>query len=239
MPGLAGDHLVLLWLAVGAWIGVAAAYGAVLELPSAPSPERIGTLSLRRARKMMADHPWFARLQILSVLQQSIEMAVPFYAVHAASLHDPTARNLSAFVVAVALGLVLSGPVWGRLIDRRTDLVIVYGALLAAGAGVFVLIMDQIGDPTAPFWHASLFLLLSLARQGVIQARTRRLSIKAPADERPAMVAFNNALIAFAGVIVALILGAAGHLHDIRTPLVMLILGTVAVAFYVPRAFAD
>jgi hypothetical protein len=46
-------------------------------------------------------------------------MAVPFYAVHAASLHDPTARNLSVVVVAMALGLVLSGPIWGRLIDHH------------------------------------------------------------------------------------------------------------------------
>jgi hypothetical protein len=52
-------------------------------------------------------------------------MAVPFYAVHAASLHDPTACNLSVFVVAMALGLVLSGPIWGRLIDRHDALVAV------------------------------------------------------------------------------------------------------------------
>jgi MFS family permease len=239
LPGLADDHLVLLWLAAGAWLGAAAAYGAILELPSASTSGPIGKLSLGRARAMITDHPWFARLLTLATLQQSIEMAIPFYAVHAASLHDPAAPNLSAFVVAVALGLVLSGPVWGRLIDRHNALVIVIGAMLTAGAGALVLIMGELGDPAAPFYHALLFVPLSLARQGVSQARTRRLTVMAPADDRTAMVAFSSALVAFTGVITGLILGAAGHLHDIRTPLVMLILCNVATALYVRRAFAD
>jgi hypothetical protein len=53
------------------------------------------------------------------------------------------------------------------------------------------------------------------------------------------MVAFNNALLAFAGICVALVLGAAGHLHDIRTPLALLILANVAAALYARRAFRD
>jgi hypothetical protein len=36
---------------------------------------------------------------------------------------------------------------------------------------------------------------------------------------------------------VALIVGAAGHLHDIRTPLAILIACNVAAALYVRRAF--
>jgi MFS family permease len=123
VPQLAGDHLMLLWLAVGAWIGAAVAYGAVRELPSEPAVAGANAISLRNGRALVRNHPWYARLQIVGVLQQSVEMAVPFYAIHAASVHDPSARNLSAFVVATAIGLVLSGPIWGRLIDRHTTLV--------------------------------------------------------------------------------------------------------------------
>lgn len=239
LPNLAGNHLILLWLAVGAWIGAAAAYGMVNELPSELVEVAASRLNLRHARSLLAQYPWYRRLQVTSMLLQSVEMAVPFYAVHAATLHDPTASNLSAFVVAMALGLVLSGPIWGRLLDRHNALVAVAGCLIAAAAGALVLIMDQMGDPTVPFYHAFLFLPLSLARQGVIQARMRYLSVKAPAGERPAMIALNNAALASAGIVVALILGAAGHLHDIRTPLVLLILANVATALYARRALAD
>jgi len=239
LPSLAGNHLILLWLAVGAWIGAAAAYGAVREQPSPPPDPGASAISLRSGRALVARHPWYARQLIAGVLMQSVEMAVPFYAVHAASLHDPSARNLSAFVVAMALGLVLSGPIWGRLNDRHNALVAVAGCLLAAATGVLVLSMDMMGDQALPFYHAFLFLPLSLARQGAIQARLRHLSVKATASDRPTMVAFNNALLAFAGICVALVLGAAGHLHDIRTPLALLILANIAAALYARRAFRD
>jgi len=42
-----------------------------------------------------------------------------------------------------------------------------------------------------------------------------------------------------AGIVAALILGAAGHLHDIRTPLALLILANIGAALYARRAFAD
>jgi hypothetical protein len=53
------------------------------------------------------------------------------------------------------------------------------------------------------------------------------------------MVAFNNALLAFAGICAALVLGAAGHLHDIRTPLAMLIVANIGAALYARRAFRN
>jgi MFS family permease len=239
LPKLAGNHLILLWLAVGAWIGAAVAYGAVRERPSPPPEVGANAISLKAGRALVARHPWYARQLIAGVMLQSVEMAVPFYAVHAASLHDPSARNLSAFVVAMALGLVLSGPIWGRLNDRHNALVAMAGCLLAAGAGVLVLTMDLVGDQALPFFHAFLFLPLSLARQGAIQARLRHLSVYATASDRPTMVAFNNALLAFAGICVALVLGAVGHLHDIRTPLALLIVANIAAALYARRAFRD
>jgi len=238
-PQAADNHLLLLWLAVGAWIGAAAAYGAVRELPSEPAPRGVNAISLRNGRMLIAKHPWYRRLLTVGVLQQSVEMAVPFYAIHAANMHGPSARNLSTFVVAMAVGLVLSGPIWGRLIDRHNAMVAMAASLLAAGAGSLVLIMGQIGDPGMPFSHALLFVPLSLARQGVIQARLRRLSVKAPAAERPTMIAFNNALLAFAGICAALVLGAAGDLQDIRAPLVLLIAANIATAIYARRAYRD
>jgi hypothetical protein len=187
---------------------------------------------------LIAQHPWFGRHLVWRVLLLSVELAIPFYAIHAASLHDPSARDLSAFVIAIALGLVLSGPIWGRVIDRHNALVGTAGAWLAAAAGVLVLVTDLLGYLAAPFWHAFLFLPLSFARQGVIQARNRHLSVKAPSACLATMAGFSNALVACAGIVVALIVGAAGHVHDIRTPLVILIVCNVAAALYARRTFA-
>jgi MFS family permease len=138
----------------------------------------------------------------------------------------------------MALGLVLSGPLWGRMIDRHNALVGVAACLLAAAVGVLVLIYDQLGE-AAPFWHAILFLPLSFAEEGVIQARNRYLSVRAPGAHRPLMLAVSSALLACASIVVAVIVGIAGHLHDIRTPLVILILFSLVAAAYTRRVFAD
>ena len=239
LPDLAGDHLILLWLAVGAWAGAAAAYVLVRERASDSTVGTTHRPNWRQSWSLVAAHRWYARLLLGGVLLQSVEVAVPFYAIHAASLHAPNASNLSAFVVAMALGMALSGPLWSRVIDRHEVWVALAACMLAIGAGVLVLVMDLLGDPMVPFYHAFLFVPLALARESAVQARERRLSVKAPPHDRPAMVAFNNALLALAGVSVALVLAFAGHLHDIRTPLVMLIIANIVAALFVPRAFAD
>jgi hypothetical protein len=238
LPGPADHHLLLLWLAVGGWLGFAWAHSAIIEQPSEPVIEHGGLAQVRRGLALLGRYPWFARFVIWRILLLSVELAVPFYAIHAASLHAPTASNLSAFVVAMALGLVLSGPLWGRIIDRHNALVGVAACLLAAAAGVLVLIYDQLAAAT-PFWHAILFLPLSFAEEGVIQARNRYLSVRAPGAQRPLMLAVSSALLACASIVVAVIVGVAGHLHNIRTPLVILILFSLVAAAYTRRVFAD
>ncbi|MEM7021676.1 MAG: MFS transporter [Pseudomonadota bacterium] len=238
-PRLAADHLMLLWLAVGAWLAVAASYSMVREAPSKPASRRTPIAELKRGFGLIGEYPWFKRLLMLRVLLQSVELAIPFYAIHAASLHAPTARNLSFFVVAMSLGLILSGPIWGRLMDRHTGLVVVLGSLITALVGVVVLVSDAIGDPTLPFYYAVLFLPLALAREGVTQARSRQLSVRAPAKDRPALVAFSSGAMALTGILVALVIGLAGHLHDITTPLYILVALNLAAALCVRRAFAD
>lgn len=239
LPRSANHHLFLLWVAVGGWLGFAWAHIAIQEQPSEPAAVSGGILEVRRGLSLFAQYPWLRRFVVWRVLLLSVELAVPFYAIHAASVHEPTASRLSAFVVALSLGLLLSGPLWGRIIDRHNALVGVLGSLLAAAAGVLVLATDVLGLAGVPFWHASLFLPLAFAREGVIEARNRLISIRAPAQIRPLMMGFNNALLACASIVVALIIGVAGHLYDIHAPLVILILVNLAAALYVPRAFAE
>jgi hypothetical protein len=59
----------------------------------------------------------------------------------------------------------------------------------------------------------------------------------APAAERPTLIATANASMRALGIVVALALGAAGHLHDIRTPLVVLMAFNAAAALYAFRKF--
>lgn len=236
MPAVAGNHIILVWLAAGAWLGAVLVYAGVLEEPSRPQTSQGQAVSLRKSWQLIGKLPWFRRLLVLRVLLLSVEIGITFYAIHAATLHGPTIQSLSGFVVAMSMGLVLSGPVWGRLVDRHNALALVAASLLAAVSGVVVLIMDALGEPGGPFVHGLLFLPLSLAAEGSYQGRTRALLSRTSEQDRPTLLALSSALLAAAGVGVALILGVVGHLHDIRTPLAILILINIAAALYVPRA---
>jgi hypothetical protein len=239
MPRLAGNHLFLLWLAAGAWLGASVVYAGVVEQPSAPPSQDAKAPRLRDSWQLIAQLPWFRRFLVQRLLLLSVEFGVTFYAIHAATLHGATARSLSAFVVAMSLGMVLAGPVWGRLIDRHNALALILASLLAALSGVLVLVMDALGMPGGPFVHGLLFLPLSLAAEGSYEGRTRMLLARATPQDRPALLALSSALLAVAAVGSALVLGLAGHLHDIRTPLVILIGLNLASALYVRRAFAE
>jgi MFS family permease len=237
LPQWSGNELILLWLAVGAWLGAALAYGIVREMPSEPAPRRTPLADLKRGFALVAQHPWFARFLIWRGLALSVELAVPFYAIHAASLHNPSGQNLSTFVVAISFGLILSGPLWGRLLDRHNALVAALGPLIAGATGVAVLVITHGGAPL-PLHHAILFFPLTLAREAVIQSRVRHMSVMAPPRDRPAMLAFGSASTACMAIAGALVVGFAGHMQDIRTPLVILILVNLTAAIYVRRAFA-
>jgi hypothetical protein len=132
----------------------------------------------------------------------------------------------------------LSGPLWGRIIDRHNALVAALGPSIAAATGAVVLLSTLAGAPAVPFSHAILFLPLTLAREAVILSRVRHMSVMAPGPDRPAMLALSSASTACLAVVGALVVGFAGHLHDIRTPLAILILVNIVTAIYVRRAFA-
>jgi MFS family permease len=233
LPQVEGNQLVLLWVAVAGWIGVVLAYAGLREPPSRTVRKPITLAELSRGFRLIASHPWFRRLLIGRALLLSVELAIPFYAIHAATLHDPTAQNLSVFVVASGIGVISGGLLWAGMSnsDRMGG-----GALCALLAGALTLVIDAIEDWQIPYFHALVFTLLTLGEQGSIQGEMTYMVDHAPADDRPALIATGNALTWTLAIGVALLLGAAGHLHDIRTALVVLMAFNVGAMLYVLTA---
>jgi MFS family permease len=230
LPQVAGNQVMLLWLAVAGWIGVVLAYGALREVPSMPINRPITLAELRRGFGLIGAHPWLRRLLIGNALLLSVTLAIPFYAIHAATLHDPSAQNLTVFVVATGVGLISSGVLWAAWSDRGR---MAGGALLALLAGALSLAVDVVEQWHVAYFHSFVFVLLTLGEQGVIQGQITYLADHAPPDDRPTMVGTTNAVMWTLGIGVALVLGAVGHLHHILTPLVLLMACNAAAALYV------
>ena len=236
LPQVQGNEVGLLWLAVAGWISVVLAYAGLREPPSEPIRNPISLTELCRGFRLIGNHPWFRRLLIGRALLLSVELAIPFYAIHAATLHDPTAQNLTVFVVASGIGVISSGFLWAGM---STSARMVGGAQCALIAGALTFVIDAVEDWQIPYFHALVFTLLTLGEQGSIQGQTTYMIDHAPAADRPTLIATGNALMWTLAIGVALLLGAVGHLHDIRTPLAMLMAFNVAAMLYVRAALRD
>jgi MFS family permease len=234
LPRMEGNQVLLLWLAVAGWIGVAAAYAALDEPPSPLVRKPLTLAELSRGFGLIRVYPWFRRLLIGRALLLSAELAIPFYAIHAATMYDPTAQNPTVFVLATSIGVITSGLLWANSTNRVR---MGTGAVFALIAGVLTLFIDAIEHWQITYFHAFVFVLLTLAEQGSIQGQITYLMDHAPAAERPTLIATANASMRVLAIGVGLALAAAGHLHDIRTPLVVLMACNAAAAWYAFRAF--
>jgi|GEM_PF-2688975 len=223
---------LLLWVAVVLWLLAGAAGVPIAEAPSPPQP-RVGFRAIcRRGWQILETQSWFQDFMVGRGLLMSVELAIPFYTIYVASQHAASAQNLTLFVFTTSLGLLLSGPVWGRLIDRHSHIAMAAGAGMVMVVGIATLAVDVAAGATVPLFHAVLFALLTLGRQGVVQARSFFLSTQASPADRPICISLGDGLMSAVGMGVAFVLGWAAQLTSIFNPLLCLIaLNLTAVVF--------
>lgn len=236
-PERARDYDLLLWMAVALWIVGSLAYFGVRELPEAVGERRPILVELRRGFALVRRHLWFEEFLVGRTLFLTIELAIPFYAIYVATLDDPSASNITVLIFAVSLGLLLGGPIWGRLQHRHCHLVMSLGAWLMAIAGLITLVIDQMVQVHIPYFHAGIFTLLALARQGIIQGRVYYLSTHTPEDDRAIYISISDAMMGALGVCIALALGWAVQLTNIFNPLLGLIALNMTAAVFASQVF--
>ena len=102
------------------------------EAPQEVAERRPIVAELKRGFALIGQYLWFREFLVGRTLCLTIELAIPFYTIYVVTLNDPTAKNIAEFVFAVSFGMLLAGPVWGRLQHSHCHLVIALGAWLMA-----------------------------------------------------------------------------------------------------------
>lgn len=206
----------LILAAAGLWMLGAGAFAAIREEAGATSGGRSMIGEARQGVRLFRDVGGFRRYILVRCLMLGVELAMPFYALHAASILPADAPTLALFVFAVGVANIVSSPFWGRFSDTssRTVLAISGGIALAAGLGALIVDLGPEMLRT-PWLYAVLFFALGVAESGVRIGRKTYLVDAAPDDERPLYVAFSNTAVG----IVALGGGALGLLADLTGPL--------------------
>ncbi len=191
-----GFFVAVLFAAGGLWLLAAAIYSFLAEYAGATEgggnalSEAIRQLGLIRRDRDLRE------FLITRTLLLSTALAAPFYVSLANQSMENTLSGLGSLMLASGAASFLSAPVWGRLSDRSSRLVMKRAALLAAAASLATAALALApGVPLAPVAFAATYFALSIAHAGVRLGRKTHLVDIATAENRASYVAVSNTVI--------------------------------------------
>ena len=186
-----------LMVAAGLWFAGALCFAFLAEVPGSTegggNAARVALDNLRLVR----EDPDFGLFVISRGLLLGTALAGPYIAVLAQSTGIGGLQGLGGLMIGQALAGALSAPVWGRLADRSSRLVMAAGGAVAGLTGLLLaalwLTESELLDSVYAFGVA--IFMLGLGHAAVRLGRKTYVVDIATADTRSAYVAVSNTLI--------------------------------------------
>ena len=236
-------HQELIWLGISLFVLSALVTMAVREPlaaqsscdPGGPGNRSLKIATLKDSFRTALALPWFGRFLVARTLYLSIELAIPFFAIHAASFHGDSISGLNAFVIAANIGLMIGGFAWARIDEGSVDRILIFAASITCIAGLLALAIEVGLASQSIFLHAIVFVLVSLGAQGVKNGRTLYLIGMTTDEERPVCIAVANATIGMVAIAFGALLGALAGFKGAVWPIFALVVLNVAAALYTLR----
>ena len=239
-------HLELLWVGIGLAVMAAVATllirearrlaqaGSQRQDKPAPGGGVVGGGMLAQL-KVALRRPWFRRFLTARVLFLSILFSMPFYALHGAALHAQDHRSLSVLLIATSVGYVAGGVLWRRVIEVSLSTVLICAPLVACAAGVLAVVIDMVPAAQNLWLHSVVFVLVSMATQGISNAQSLYLVGFTTDDQRPYYLAMSNAVVAAIGAVVSFGFGVLAHIQGVIWPIWFIIGLNVLAGLYATR----
>jgi hypothetical protein len=237
-------HLALLWVGIGVSL-LSGFLSMLIKEGTGARSENIAPVKTRSQTSFIVEirkgigsaiHvSWFRRFVVIRMLFLSVELAMPFYAIHAADMHMKTSGSLSIFVIAASLGLVVGGPLWHLCSRWPLSRVMSLAAIVAACGGLVAIANEYWSQLGHAVFYAVVFFLISIADQGWTVARKIYLATFAPAKERAYYIAVSDTLVGGTAVLVGFVLGVSAHIQHVLWPIVILGVVNVVAAIYASR----
>ncbi len=187
----------IIFFASSCWVAGAVIYSGVKEFPGETSGggnawrEAIARLDLLRKDKPFRNFVIARSLLLCSAL------TAPFYVVLSQDYAGKELQNLGLFIIANGLASGISAPVWGRMADRSSKKVMIWGALITSLLGIimFTIISRGPGLREAAWLYPVAFFILGTAHSGVRIGRKTYIIDMAGGNKRTDYVAVSNTVI--------------------------------------------
>jgi len=249
-PNSIGEHLELLWAGVALTLFAAVITILIRETPpqTANATGRRGPNGTDAKGGLVSDYlaqlgaalklDWFRRFLVARTLFLSIEMAMPFYALHAAAYHGDHKGSLSTFVIGSSIGIIAGGMIWQRVARISTPAVMALASLVACAAGVLSISTYLLPELRIVWLHGGVFLLIAMANEGTRNARKLYIVDFTSDEDRPYYIALSNVFVGVFGAIVSFAFGVLAHLQHVVWP-IWLIVGINLVACLYSRQLSS
>lgn len=177
----------------------------------------LGRLSLLREDRRLL------RFVITRTLMLCSALSAPYYVMLAQRHLQEVGSSWLGFVLLAGLAGLLGGPLWGRLADRSSRMVMLCGVAIASVLGLLVFCLERWASSALAEWWLlpGAFFLLSLAHEGVRIGRKTWIVNIAEGQQRRDYVAVSNSAM---GVMLLLVGGLAAALAEHSLSAVLLAL---------------
>lgn len=230
--------LFLLFIAALLW-GLAALFFAMIrELPGATQGGRNAAAEARAGVSLYKKYPGFRKFLLGRSLLLSVELATPFFVLHAGQLMDLKVQDIGILVIAVGISQIVSSPFWGKMADQTSKKVMILSALIAFAATILALLAGLLPSKNLQYGcYFVIFVLIGLAESGVRLGRKTYLVDASPKQERATFTAFSNSMVG----VLALLSGAIGMVAHWSGATVMLttIAAMILLAFFACRSMPE
>lgn len=190
---------------------------------------------LRVGMKTVVGLTWFRQYLTARLLLVTVEISMPFFAIHAARLHPDTTPNLAIFIIAGSLGMIIGGIIWPKLGGTSNRLTMGLASLFACLAAIAALILQYDATLRMPLTHSAVFFLLSIAVQGVTVGRTVYLVNAASEADRPYCITISNLAAGLLGLVLAFVLGSISQIQGAVAALAVMVPVTLVAAMFAAR----
>jgi hypothetical protein len=202
-PGRSADLFFLFLLGAGVlYLGAIALFSFIVEQPGATEGGGNALQVALHSLSILRTDPGFRRFVVARSLLLSVALVPPFY-VLLAQRHSGDAAGLGLMIIAGGLAVSLSSPVWGRIGDRSSRLVMLIAAVAAGLVDILVWLLERAGAaPLDSVWSwAGLFFLIATFHNGVRLGRKVYLVDMSSGETRATYVAVSNTLIGTAMIL--------------------------------------
>lgn len=234
-----GEHIELICYGIGVTLLAAVVISIVRE--PARSIVRDGMTPRQRLARLRSQFvtayelPWLRQFLVARMLFLSIELAIPFFAIHAATLYPNNRSSLNVFVIACGGGLALGGIIWPRLGEKSLRLVMVLSSITTSVAGIVAILIATVPGWQSPFSHAAVFVLAGIGLEGIVNARAVYIVARTSDDERPACITVASVLTGLVGVLVAIAFSTLAHFTGAVWPVWVIVGLNIVAALFAMR----